>query len=363
MHLRSTSLLAAGLSLVLSAVACNGTVEEIGEDESTMHGDALTGTITAGVKLVTTANVRLRAAASTNAATLTVIPKGTEVIAKDAAPQNGFYRVTFAGQEGFCHGNYLARGAGAAPVEVPAEPASSSSSGRWMPKPGLKWQWQLTGTIDTSLDVKAYDIDLFTTPKSTIDGLHAAGKKVICYFSAGSYEPNRPDSSRFPAAAKGKVMDGWPDERWLDVRSQAVAEIMKARMDVAKQKGCDAVEPDNVDGYSNDTGYPLTAANQLAFNKMLAAEAHARGLSIALKNDLDQIPELVSHFDFALNEECFKYSECSSLGAFVRAGKAVLQVEYGGSSLASSVCSKANAQNFDTLVKRLDLDAWRIACR
>jgi hypothetical protein len=234
---------------------------------------------------------------------------------------------------------------------------------RWKPMPGTTWQWQLQGEVDTTLDVMAYDVDLVDTPQATIDRLHTTGKKVICYFSAGSYEDWRSDASRIPSAARGRTMDGWPNERWLDVRSAGVRAVMTARMDVAVTKRCDAVEPDNVDGYANDTGFALSAADQLDFNRFIAAEAHARGLSVALKNDLDQIGQLVGAFDFAVNEQCFEYDECDGLDAFVDANKAVLQVEYGGASLARSVCPKANARNFDTQIKELDLGPWRVACR
>ena len=149
----------------------------------------------------------------------------------------------------------------------------------------------------------------------------------------------------------------------VDTRSTAVRTVMKARLDLAAAKGCDGVEPDNVDGYQNSPGFPLTAATQLDYNRFLAAEAHARGLSIGLKNDLDQIPQLVGDFDWALNEQCFEYDECDTLAPFIAAGKAVFQVEYGTQSRASAVCSDANARNFDTLVKNLDLDAARISCR
>ncbi len=233
----------------------------------------------------------------------------------------------------------------------------------WRPAPGTSWQWQLSGSIDTSLDVVMYDIDLFETPAATIADLHAAGRIVICYFSAGSYENFRPDKDDFPPEVLGEVMDGWPDERWLDVRAQALRPIMQRRLDLAAQKGCDGVEPDNVDGYQNDSGFPLTAADQLAYNRFIASEAHARNLSVGLKNDLDQISALLADFDWALNEECFAYDECDTLLPFIRAGKAVFQVEYGSASLAATVCPRANALNFDTLIKNLDLDAWRVSCR
>jgi hypothetical protein len=246
-----------------------------------------------------------------------------------------------------------------------AGPDAAGDAGRtvWRPAPGTSWQWQLSGTLDTSLDVVMYDIDLFETPDSTIDALRAAGRVVICYFSAGSHENWRPDKDDFPSSALGKAMDGWPDERWLDIRAPELRPIMQRRLDLAAEKGCDGVEPDNVDGYQNDTGFPLSAADQLAYNRFLAAEAHARGLSVGLKNDLGQIAELVADFDWALNEECFAYDECDALLPFIRAQKAVFQVEYGDADLASTVCPKANALDFDTLIKKLDLDAWRVPCR
>ena len=52
--------------------------------------------------------------------------------------------------------------------------------------------------------------------------LKAAGRKVICYFSAGSYEPYRPDAADFAAADLGNELVGWPGERWLDTRSNGV---------------------------------------------------------------------------------------------------------------------------------------------
>jgi hypothetical protein len=211
------------------------------------------------------------------------------------------------------------------------------------------------------VNATAYDIDLFDTPAATIAALHTAGRKVICYFSAGSYEDWRPDAKQFPAAAIGNALDGWPGEAWIDTRSAAVRSIMQARMDMAVSKGCDAVDPDNVDGYTNDPGFPLTASTQLDYNTFLAAAAHARGLAAGLKNDLDQVKSLVTSFDFAVNEQCQQYKECDLLKPFITAGKPVFGIEYKGTP--STVCAAANAANFDTLIKTLDLDATRNACR
>jgi hypothetical protein len=236
----------------------------------------------------------------------------------------------------------------------------------WCPAPGTTWQWQLTGALDAEIDVEMFDVDLFDTPPATITALHDAGRKVICYFSAGSHEDWRPDADEFPPAAIGDPLDGWPGERWLDVRDPTVRAIMQARLDLAATNGCDGVEPDNVDGWANATGFPLTADDQLDYNRFLAAEAHARGLSVGLKNDLEQIPELVDDFDWALDEECVSYDECELLMPFLAAGKAVFHVEYvddpvDGPALAEQVCAMVPA-GFSTLIKTWDLDAWRLAC-
>lgn len=239
-------------------------------------------------------------------------------------------------------------------------PDQYSPAGVWQPKPGTKWQWQLTGTLNTSLPVKMYDIDLFNNSATVIGNLKASGHVVICYFSAGSYEDWRPDAQDFPSSVIGDEMSGW-NENWIDIRAQAVRTIMSKRLDLAQSKDCDGVEPDNVDGYTNQTGYPLTYADQLAYNKFLAAEAHKRKLSVGMKNDLDQVLDLVPYFDWALNEQCLEYSECQMLTPFIKANKAVFHVEYSPAS-RSSVCPKVSGLKFDTLIKNMDLDAWYEAC-
>jgi hypothetical protein len=239
------------------------------------------------------------------------------------------------------------------------------SSGVYQPKPGTSWQWQLSGLpLDTSFDVEVYDIDLVETKATEIDALHAAGRKVICYFSAGSWDSFRPDAGDFSETDKGSPLDPpFADELWLDIRSDAVRSIMKKRLDLAVSKKCDAVEPDNVDGYSNDNGFGLTATDQLDFNKFIANEAHARGLSVGLKNDIEQLGDLVDSFDWALNEECFTYSECDTYApTFIQAGKAVFHAEYVDAGELATVCAVTKPLMISTIVKNIELDAFRLAC-
>ncbi len=242
---------------------------------------------------------------------------------------------------------------------------SGGSPGVYQPKPGTSWQWQLSGLpLDLSFDVQVYDVDLFETKQSEMDALHAAGRKVICYFSAGSWEVYRPDAADFPANVKGNSLDPpFADELWLDIRSTVVRDIMKKRLDLAVMKKCDAVEPDNVDGYANDNGLGLTAANQLDFNKFIASEAHARNLSVGLKNDIDQLGALVDSFDWALNEECFTYKECAAYTpTFIQAGKAVFHAEYVDAGQLGAVCAVTKPLQISTIIKNIELDAYRVAC-
>ncbi|WP_436847215.1 endo alpha-1,4 polygalactosaminidase [Streptomyces buecherae] len=243
--------------------------------------------------------------------------------------------------------------------QAPREPGERAAV-KWQPRPGTTWQWQLNGRVDTSFDVPVYDIDGFENSAKTVAGLHADGRKVICYINAGAWEDWRPDADAFPEAVRGKG-NGWEGERWLDIRQRdTLLPLMAKRMDMCARKGFDAVEPDLMDGYRNRTGFPLTAADQLAYNRGLSKLAHERGLAVGLKNDLDQIPELVGDFEFAVNEECAEFGECAKLTPFINANKAVFHVEY--TLPTDKFCRTAKDLGLSSMRKRLGLDPWRDAC-
>lgn len=246
--------------------------------------------------------------------------------------------------------------------------ATPTASPAWTPNIADTWQWQLTGTVNTTYSVKVYDVDLFDTPNNVLSTLHSQGKRVVCYFSAGSGENWRPDYAKFSPADLGNPLDGWAGERWLDTRSANVRSIMSARLDLARTRGCDGVEPDNVDGYTNQPGFALTSLTQLDYNRFLASEARARGLKVALKNDVDQIVALQPYFDFAINEQCHQYNECVGYSAFTSAGKPVFNAEYKSKWVSNaadraSMCASARAANLRTLVLPLALnDRFRYSC-
>jgi hypothetical protein len=99
---------------------------------------------------------------------------------------------------------------------------------------------------------------------------------------------------------------------------------MTARLQMCQQKGFDAVEPDNMDGYANNTGFLLQASDQLAYNEWIAGEAHSLGMAVLEKNDSDQAAALEPYFDGVLDEQCNQYSQCSAYKPYVSAGKPVL---------------------------------------
>ena len=173
---------------------------------------------------------------------------------------------------------------------------------------GLTWQWQIGNLdIDTSIEADVYDIDLYVD-QSIVDVLHANDREVIGYMSVGTYEDWHPDKDRFPVDVLGKDYDGWKGEKWLDIRQiEKLAPIMLARLDLCKAKGFDAVEPDNIEIHTNNSGFPITYEDQLKYALWLADEAHKRGLAIGIKNASDQVKDLVGHFDFAITEDAFFY--------------------------------------------------------
>ena len=231
----------------------------------------------------------------------------------------------------------------------------------WKPtaSANISWNW-IIGNTPASLapTVKVYDIDGFDNSAATISSIHALGSVAICYIDVGTYEPGRTDDNLIPAADQGSGVQGWAGEKWLNIADiNGLTPVVKDRMNLCKSKGFDAIEPDNIDGYTNSTGFPLTAANQLAYNEFLASTAHSLGLSIGLKNDVDQTSQLQPYFDWALDEECNKYTECNTLAPFTAANKAVFNAEYtSDGETTTKFCAADAAAHINGVLFDLNLD-------
>jgi hypothetical protein len=238
------------------------------------------------------------------------------------------------------------------------DPASPCPHCRQPPR-GVAWWYQLDGRPSPAA-ARVVDVDGFDTPRSYVSQVHARNGYAVCYIDVGTWERWRPDSARFPQTALGRG-NGWPGERWLDIRRiEALAPIMRSRLRMCRAKGFDAVEPDNVDGFQNDTGFGLSAQHQLAYNRWIAGAAARSGLAVALKNDLDQARSLVRSFDFAIVEQCFELHECAKTRPFLATEKAVFDVEYA--LPRSRFCRRARTLGISALRARRSLSGAASPC-
>ena len=233
----------------------------------------------------------------------------------------------------------------------------------WQPERGTTWHIQYVDELDLSPDVEVFNLD-YETDRATIRELHDAGKKVICYINAGAWEDWRPDADQFPEEVLGNDYEGWEGEIWLDIRQiDTLAPIMEARLDLCKAKGFDGVDPDNINSYTNDTGFPLTAEDQLRYNIWLAEAAHARGLAIGLKNNAEQAVELEPYFDWVVTESCFAEDWCDLLLPFLEANKPVFAIEYTDQEMTlADFCAEAADLHISAILKHRNLDAYSETC-
>jgi hypothetical protein len=246
---------------------------------------------------------------------------------------------------------------------------NSTSGTFWRPVAGESWQIVLQYSLnDTSLNVSVYDIDLFDNPESTIQELHSQNRKVLCYFSAGSYEDWRPDANEFKKSDYGKELDGWPGEYWLNTSSVNVRKIMSERLSLAASKGCDGVDPDNIDAFDNSNGLGLTEEDAINYLTFLAIGAHGLNMSIGLKNAASIVNQTIDMMQWEVNEQCVAKNECQLFQPFIQAGKPVFHIEYPDSapSISSTVkkefCGGDGTAGFSTLLKDMGLDNWVETC-
>jgi hypothetical protein len=230
-----------------------------------------------------------------------------------------------------------------------------------------------------------YDVDLHDTTAAQVAAIHAKGAKAVCYMETGAWESYRPDASSYPSSVLGKSIGGYPQERYVDIRQLPVLRpIIDARLDLCKQKGFDGVEPDIDDAFvdvgAGGIGFPVTYQDQLAFNRMVADDAHARGLAIGLKNGTfgDAAKQFAADMqplvDFAVNEECARDSVCGYLKPFTDTGKPVFHTEYlsdySGASTSNyagvldAFCPTTSQLRFSSILKDASetLSAWRVGC-
>jgi hypothetical protein len=241
-----------------------------------------------------------------------------------------------------------------------SDASSARAATRAVVRPGMTLQYQITGDVDTSVDAQLFVIDLFDTTQQQVAELHAKGAVVIAYVSAGSFEPWREDSAAFPKSAIGMSLADFPDESWLDIRNKAVRSAIETRFDRAHDKGFDGVFLSTLGGYMQMSGFALTRADELDYDRFLASAAQARGLSAGLSGDFELGTEIAAAFNWALDIGCIARAHCDELGSFLARGKAVFDLETEGQH--DAVCMQAARYGIATTLKRPAYDAWRVPC-
>jgi Glycoside-hydrolase family GH114 len=265
---------------------------------------------------------------------------------------------------------------------------STAVGGRWWrPGPGwIAWQWELdhplsptsdrdmgvggrTPSGNTDVPPNVYDIDGFDNPASTVAALHRFHDHVICYIEVGAAESFRPDYAAMKATGLGRVVAGYPDERYLDINRPSVVTLIEKRIQMCAQREFDAVEPDIDDSYSDATGFAISEAANLTYDATLARYAHSLGLGFALKNgDANGFARLMlPRVDFVVDEQCIQYDTCGAFEpAYRNAHLAVLEAEYvdGGGPSPARYCPAADPAGLSSVQYRTALDgSWRVSCR
>ncbi len=222
------------------------------------------------------------------------------------------------------------------PLPSPEAALASAGDPHWQPRPGLRWQIQLTGGFVDTVIANVYDLDPYRTSADLITDLRARGRDTMCHLDVGASDPGLPDAHRVPAGTLGP--DGGAGRRWLDIRQwQALEPVLAARMDLCRAKGFDAVDADPASGFPG-----LTTADRMRFARQVAALAHRIGLRVGVRSGPALAARIEPYADFGITEGCFATARCADFSAFIDAGKAVFDVE----TSSADVCPLARAYGY-----------------
>jgi endo-alpha-1,4-polygalactosaminidase (GH114 family) len=238
----------------------------------------------------------------------------------------------------------------------------------WKPVVQTSFDWDLDN-IDskTAFAGSIVDVDAFTTTAETVTALHNEGKKVIAYLSVGTLEDDRPDASLLPVEVIGKKYDEWPHEKWLDIRQlDKLKPWLNSRFNMIIKKGFDAIEPDNMDGYTNTTGFALSIDDAKKYADYLITLAHSNGLGIGQKNVPDLTPDYAAKFDWALTEDAFNQGWQNDVKTYITLKKPVFAVEYTDvtpqTTFEQTICPEASTLGYTAILKHRGLDVWVDKC-
>lgn len=257
-------------------------------------------------------------------------------------------------------------GAGGSAVEAsagsttPSDPTQGQDAGVGRVVSGMRLHYQITGTPQLDANAELFVLDLFDAEPADLAALHARGRVAIAYLSAGSHEPWRPDADDFPEQAIGARLTSYPNESWLDIRDTSVRTLMQKRLQLARDKGFDGVYPGSLSAYRSSSGFTLSERDQLDYDRFLASEARALGLSPGLSGDFVLGEQLIDAFDWAIAFGCFAADSCENLAPWVERSKPVFDLELDGE--LSELCPMADALGITVVLKQPDQGAWSRSC-
>ncbi|MGA2012723.1 MAG: endo alpha-1,4 polygalactosaminidase [Solirubrobacteraceae bacterium] len=228
------------------------------------------------------------------------------------------------------------------------------------PSPGSATIWD-TDLFEDSNTSSGGALRIPTGPSAVVSAIHAAGHYSVCYVEVGAYQTGYPDDASYLPADYGRrarryEMQGYPNEWWLNIAgfrtyvagepstltgaAVNIAAVLGKRFAWCALEGQDAVEPDDLDGYTNRSatgaaggGWRLTQADAAGFERWIAYQVHADHLAVLQKNDSANATVDEPLFDGVITEECNAYDDpCAGPGgdwdAYLAAGKPVLNAEY-----------------------------------
>ena len=222
---------------------------------------------------------------------------------------------------------------------------------------GDSWDIQFAEPFELDRAVTTIVLDPDTHGAETVAAMKARGVRVLCYVSVGALEDWRADAGAFPDHVVGKALPDWEGERYLDIRQQDVLlPIMAARFEACRAAGYDGIDPDNIDGFANDSGFDLSATDTVAYLAELAGVAHGMELIIGQKNAPELAGALAGTLDFVIAESCWQYGFCGDFAAYTEAGKPTFDIEYTDAGTDfTAACAGAKAKGISMILKDREL--------
>jgi hypothetical protein len=199
-------------------------------------------------------------------------------------------------------------------------------------------------------------LDYKEVTKPLIQRLENQGVTTICYMSIGSVE-----DFRYPAIVQelkkegslGGEMNGWPGEHWLRKGdTPGVRAYIDTQVKQAKEKGCKALEFDNLDpseGENKAQSKMEPAQNIQLISYLNAVCGQNTDIACGFKNALEMAQQApISNFKFLVNESCQDYDECRDFKkAF--AGKPILNIRYDNKPVKSDAQMLALSRGNDEM--------------